>query len=423
MLANRIKKTLAGYSGELCYTASRYCNPLIGLITSSIAAAHILPEDFGALQSMMIIAPYLSFLHLGVFNGLNRNIAFYRAQNKEKIVQAMVDTSYTVAWIVSAIGLVTGACVLAYMIYSRGHGPSVWGAASLCAILVFTPTATHFDTTYRSGREFKRLGIICFTEDGIYALAGLLPIVMGYAGRALADMIRIITRHILRWKYQPIRGRLRFSAADYKALITVGAPLLAGNYLAALMQVADQSLIAIRLGTEALGHYTLSRMLLMAIMIVPSSMGVLLYPRAAGLYGKTRNNRNMRPFFWKALVFNVGVLLPLCALLYFLIPWVTHRLLPNYVPGITAAQINILTCLTYISNGPSIVVGVVKRNGPMLLAMAILLGALWGMGLWVLPADASLEAYAWLRFGVAAAMATFSLSYSYWLTTRDEYNE
>lgn len=411
------------YSGELCYTASRYFNPFIGLLTSGIAAAFILPEDLGALQSMLIIAPYFSFLHLGVFNGLNRNIAFYRAQEGHDKVQSMVDTSYTVAWLASAIGLIAGLGVLVSVIVRFEGTAQIWGAVSLCALLFFTPTTTHFDTTYRSGREFKRLGIIGFTEDFITALTGLLPILLGYVGKALSDISKAFVRYFLRWKYQPIRGHVRFSGVECRSLVAVGAPLLVGNYLTALLQVADQSLIAIRLGTEALGHYALSRMLLMAILIVPSSMAVLLYPRAAGLYGQAKNNRDMRPYFWKALLFNVAVLIPLCAVMFFLIPWVTHRFLPNYVPGITAAQINLLTCMTLISNGPSIIVGVVRRNAPMVMVRAFLLGLVWAIGLWVLPSDASLEAYAWLRFGVAFALSAFSLGYSFWLTTLDEYNE
>jgi O-antigen/teichoic acid export membrane protein len=423
MPLSSLKRLGVSYSGELCYTASRYLNPFINLVTSSIAAAFILPADLGALQSMILIAPYMGFLQLGVFNGLNRNIAFYQAQEQYDAVQQMVDTSCSVAWVIAGIGAVVGGAILLYAAFwARMDGAFIWGAFTLLALLVFSPPAAHFDTTYRSGRHFKKLGIIGFAEDVINGVVGLLPVILGYVGKAMADITKAGLRFLLRWKHQPIRGSFRFSFQQYRALLLVGAPLMVSNYLVALLMVADQSLIAIRLGSEALGHYTLSRLLLIAIQVVPASMAILLYPRASGLYGRVRNNRAMRPFFWKALLFNLVALLPLCGLVYFLIEPLTHWLLPNYVPGIAAAKINILTCLTFVSQGPSIIVGVVKRNAPLLLAMAFSLAGLWIFGLWAMP-QITIEAFAWLRFSVSAGLGLFMLGYSYWLTALDEYNE
>jgi O-antigen/teichoic acid export membrane protein len=419
----KIKEAQRKYAGELWYTASRYFHPFVGLVTSAIAATFIVPQDMGLLQSLMLIAPYFSFLQLGVINGLNRNIAFYKAQGEHVKVQSMVNTSFVVCLVISVFGFLVGLSVLGYALAQKMPVPVVWGGGVLMVTLTFTPLALHCDTTYRSGQEFRSLGIIGFIEDGIGILTGLLPIILGYAGKALSDMARAIVLFVLRWRSQPIPASFDFSFRDYRTLVKIGFPLMVGGYFLELFNVADQTLIALKLGAEPLGHYTLSRLLLMAIVILPASLSVLLYPRASAAYGRTKSNRGLRRFFWIALCLNIAVLVPVCIGLFFLIEPVTLWVLPRYAPGISAAKINILTCLTLVSNGPSIIEGVVKRPYPTLIATIVALGGMWGVGFWLLNNGSGIETVAWLRFFFALMLGIFKLGYSYWLTMQETYRE
>jgi hypothetical protein len=98
--------------------------------------------------------------------------------------------------------------------------------------------------------------------------------------------------------------------------------------------------------------------------------------------------------------------------------------MPKYEPGIVAAKINILTCLTFVSNGPSIIVGVVKRNLPIILANALALLIVWGVGFWLIESqNLNIEGIAWLRFAVALLLSLFTIGYAYFLTTINEFNQ
>lgn len=413
------------YKGELIFVLSNYTTPAVGLIVSVIAAAYIEPADFGAIQAILLIAPYVALLQLGTFNGLNRNLSFYKAQGESEKVQDMVNASKRVASIVSILG---GIIALSVILYNTFLNPAelviILTSFALFFNLVFRPHVTHFDTTFRSGQQFKTLGKIKFAENGINTLIGLLPMVMGYMGRIIYDSFKPVIEWFFRFKNQPYKATDKGKVVDIKELIQTGFPLLIGGYILQLFLIADQSVIALFLGKEELGYYTLSKLILLAIPVIPQSLGMILYPKASALYGKIKNNNALRGFYWKALLLNLLVLSPLCLLIYFLIEPVTMFIMPNYAPGILAAKINILTCFTFISNGPSIIVGVVKRNLPLIFANGMALVLVWGFG-WILTHKfaGSIEEIAWLRFSVALLLSVFTIGYSYYLTTINEFNE
>lgn len=413
------------YKGELIFVISSYTTPIVGLVVSVIAAAYILPSDFGAIQAVLLITPYVAFLQLGTFNGLNRNLSFYKAQEDHEKVQDMVNASKHVANIVSTIGGIIALCIILYFIFiDNSEKIILFTSIALLTSLIFSPQVTHYDTTFRSGQEFGLLGKLRLFENSIHTLLGLTPIILGYIGRIIYDIVKPVIAWFLLFKYQPYKATEVGKLKDIKELIQTGFPLLLGGYVLQLFLIADQSLIALFLGTEELGFYTLSKLILMAIPVIPQSLGVILYPKASAVYGKMQTNTALKSFYWKALLLNILVLAPVCFFIFLLIEPVTLIVMPNYAPGILAAKINILTCFTFICNGPSIIVGVVKRNLPLIVANLLALTLIWGLG-WFLTQNyaGTIEEIAWLRFGMAFILSAFTLIYSYYLTTINEFNK
>lgn len=82
-----IKEYYQRYRGEIVYLFSSVVAPVISILGSIVASIFINPTDMGIICNCLLIGTYASFLQLGVFNGLNRNIAYYKAQKKEIIMQ------------------------------------------------------------------------------------------------------------------------------------------------------------------------------------------------------------------------------------------------------------------------------------------------------------------------------------------------
>ena len=95
------------------------------------------------------------------------------------------------------------------------------------------------------------------------------------------------------------------------------------------------------------------------------------------------------------------------------------HVLPKYQPGLSAAKVNLLTCLALVSSGPSVVAGVLKKMFPILVCYGFGLGIIWGVGRYIcLNGTPDIVDIAWLRFFVSAGVSIFVIGYNYWLTRR-----
>jgi O-antigen/teichoic acid export membrane protein len=419
---SKIKAFQSKYKGEIIYTLSNYSTPVITIITNTISAAYLNPKDMGAIQTVMIIIPYFAFLHFGVFNGLNRNLAFYKAQENHEKVQDLVNASFTVSIINSILGLIIGLFYLTYYLINKSSEVHLYASILLITNLILNPITTHYDVTYRSGQNFKTLGKITFIENIIYSFTNLLPIWIGYLGKIIANWIKVVSRFSLRAITKPYKSNSIGKKNDIIELSKVGFPLLIGGYLWSLIMISDQTMIASMLGEESLGLYSLSIFMMTGMTVIPTSLNTLLYPKASAQYGKTKNNQDLKSFYWKALLTNFVVLVPLCFILYFAIEPMTKLILPNYLKGVNAAKINILTCLTFVSNGPSVIIGVVRKNTPLLVIYSISLILIWSI-VYIFPfKNLTIETIAWFRFFISLFISIFTLIFSYYLTTLNKFN-
>ena len=408
------------YKGEILFISSSFLTPTIAFISNVIATAYIIPSEMGVYQSIILIGTYVSFLHLGVFNGLNRNIAFYKAQNRNDIVQEQVNTAHSVAQIISLVGLLIGAFYMIYIGYlGKGH---VYLLTSLLLIfnLVISPHITQIETTYRSGQDFKALGFILYKENLLYFLTSLLPIFIGFIGKIISDSTRLIFGFWLRWKERPIKATDKGTIESGKELIQTGFPLLLGGYLWSIFVIADQSLIALKFSIEDLGIYTLSRLIIIALMFIPTALNAILYPKAANLYGRTGEAFALRSFWIKSLLLFILIIIPLIISAYFLLPIIVNRFMPDYILGLPSAKINLFTGLTFVSMGPSVILATLKKNNLYIFTLIFALSIFWGISYLFPGRFSTLESVAWFKLFLSSLLSIFILSYTYYLTKKND---
>lgn len=407
--------------GEILYTASNFVSPVVSMLTSFIAAAFIVPKDMGIIQSVLLLATYMNFLQLGIFNGLNRNIAFYKSRNDLDRMQDMVDTSFRVSKIISIIGLVIGVLsVFYYGILAFDGFQYVLASILLLITLVLTPLRIHLETTYRSGQEFGQLGTIILKENLVFTILSALPIFIGYLGKIISDSIKLIVGFILRLEYLPIKAIGKGSLKSFKELLAVGFPLMISGYLWTVFTVADQSYIVTKLGTEQLGLYTLARFCMTAMIMVPTAINSLLYPKASAIYGKTMNPTDLKIFWRKSIVLLSIVLIPIIILGFLLITPLTYYFLPKYIGGINAAKITLMSGITFISMGPSVIMGTLRKNILYIIAISCSIGLFWGICLLFPSYFSTIENIAKLRLFISSMISIFIIIYTYYLIHKND---
>lgn len=418
-MLSRFKKHFQHYKGDLLLFTSNLMTPAIGMIGGLVTARFVLPKELGVVQTVMLILAYLNYLHFGVINGLNRNIAFYLGREEHNKVQAIVDAAQLVTRWVATVGLVISLFVLG-LFYFR-HSPWLYLASTACVFgpLTFGQAELYLSTVYRGTRAFSLLGIRLFYKNLFNLLLALLPAFIGVLGVIIRNATLPFIGFLLLFRKVPVKARSKGCLSEAVELGKVGFPMLISNILYSFMSIADRSVIALFLGPEAVGHYALSGLVITAVGIIPGSLGLLLYPRAALIYGKNGSSRALRRFYWMSLGFNVVMIMPLCLAIFFTIDPVTRMLLPNYVNGIEAARINTLGSLFLIYVGTGIIIPTVRRNLPFQIAIALATAVVWGLGGILVHRGYGIEGVAWARFTANGLVCLFTLTYSYYLTAVD----
>lgn len=406
------------YKGEANYTLSNVITSIVAFVSSVVAAAYIFPEELGVIQAVLLVQTYASFLHLGVFNGINRNLAFYKAKGDVEKMQSQIDTSHTVSVVTAVVGFMIGIVVMIFF-YVQGKPPIyLWSGAYLTVSLVTIPLTNHLDNTYRSGQQFGLLGTIKNLQSAIYVVLSLLPIILGYIGRILAQIENLIFGYAARRHKAPYRHIGKGDLESFKELVATGAPLLLGGYIWEVFMASDKTYIAANLSARDLGLYTISGYCVTLLMVLPVALNTLLYPKVASLYGKTGDKRSLMAFWKRSLFLFALVLLPLCAFVWLILPYCVEWFMPNYIDGVPAARISLLTCLTFVASGPGVVFGTLRKNGWYIVAVAVTLGLFWLIVTLFRDNFTTIERVAWLRFVLSIMMMLFVLVYSYTLIRR-----
>jgi len=409
---------LSKYKGEANFTIANVIQSVSSMVMGVVAASCITPGDFGVYQSIILIATYATFLHFGVFNGLNRNLAYYKAQGSIDKMQESIDTSYSVARANSVIGFFIGVGILMFL-WVRGYSSFyLWSGGYLLISMVLTPYSTHLACTYRSGQEFGKLGTLRNIQSAVFCILSLLPYFLGLIGKVIADMANCIVGYILLRKKPPYPARTKGSLQSLKDLLSVGFPLLVGGYIWQVFVIADRTYIATHLSPEAMGLYTIAGYCISLFMVLPVALNTLLYPKAAARYGETGDKRSLLPFWKKSLLLFSVVLIPLVVIAYFVIPWAVELFLPKYVGGIEAARISLLSCLTFVYLGPSVIFGTLKKNVGYIAMISCCLVAFWFItSLWS-DYFRSIESVAYLRFALSLALMSYSIIHTYIMITK-----
>jgi hypothetical protein len=146
-----------------------------------------------------------------------------------------------------------------------------------------------------------------------------------------------------------------------------------------------------------------------------------LYPKASAAYGKSGNNNEvLRPFFKKALAVNLIVVLPVILLVYFIVPSLVNNFLPQYVNGIHYAQISVWGGLGFIMVGPSVVMGVLKKNRINFVLLGIMSICTYGLFFLKLLNFQNIERLIWFKNYIFIGYSVIMLIYIYFVLLKNE---
>ncbi len=358
---------------------------LLRLVGSLLVARLLLPAEMGVFNAVGVVLTYVPFLHLGLINGLQRELPLLIGQGRRARGCELASTAQF--WAL-ACGVLCGVAAAGWGVSELVRGNWQWGLAWVAravALLCLIPML-YFTATFRTGQEFIRLGLANFVGAMFGGLMVLAVWGLGFEGQCIRlAATSLLTCGIL-WWWHPIRVRPRFRWADFLELLKVGAPLFVASYLRRASMGLDRLMLArgVAAGTVAkaeLGAYTLAILTVTAGGQVIVALGQVAYPRMLKDYGRTGNARAALKWVVRPTLLLAGASLPIFVGLWFALPPLVRLALPRYVAGVEAAQWSLVSLWLLCFNAPLSLYNVLKKyliyGAINLMAVPIYLGVLW----------------------------------------------
>jgi len=292
----------------------------------------------------------------------------------------MVNASQRMASYMALTSFLIGAAYCAYLVGSNADIKVTIATFVILAELALTGYTTHYETIYRTSQNFNRLSIVLTGQNALSLATIALPIYFGFHGLLARAAILPIVNFLLRRHWLPVHAQALGRISDIRELIHIGFPMLVSGYIFTLLMVADRSLIALWMGPESVGHYTLASMIVTALMIVPGTLSSILYPKAAIAYAQESDPSALRKFVLISLSLNLGLLAPILLISYIVLEPFTLIFLPAYVEGLPAAKIALLSGLAMALTGPGIVFGTLRKNTLHIIVLGLSIITCWILG-------------------------------------------
>lgn len=342
-LVDTVARLRRDHESTILYTASSVAKAGMGFVATFVTMRAVAPADLGLWNSLTLATTYSAFLQAGVNNGLNRELPYALGRGDDEGARRLAGTAQAFTALSCLIALAGGLFAL---VYFRDRGTAFVAAIAVetIAVLCFLYQG-YLVVTFRSTTSFKALAKVEFI--GVAAGLAGLPLVLwwsfpGMLWRiAATSVLGIALLHVAR----PMRARLHWDRDELATLMKTGVPIFALYYIESSFSTVDRLLLLQKAGVETVGYYSLSLMVQQAMMVVPMSLAVYMYPRMTYHWGKDHDRAALWSRAWKSTLAAALVMLPVVVIGYLALPWLVHTFFPRYAPGIDAARITLIGSL------------------------------------------------------------------------------
>jgi O-antigen/teichoic acid export membrane protein len=307
---------------------------LLGAVGGLLVARFLGPEVTGRFRVFTIPLMYLTFLHLGTFDGLWRQIPFFTAKNQPEQVEALASAAG--AWNVLVSCLVSVAflvCALRALAHGDVYGVAGWLSQLLCCWAVFY--GGYLSATYRTIHQFVALAKIQLVQALLnFGLVLLVPF-LGFFGLCIRSAVPSIVGVGLFHRNRPLRIRHRFDLKALGEVVRVGLPFSLWGSLYTSIWAATESALMLSLGgPTALGLFAIASVVREGMNVLPQSVYHVLTPRVVEAYAREGSVRRANARSLAVTAGLTGTMVVIVGICTYLLGVLVPLAIPKYVAGI-----------------------------------------------------------------------------------------
>ena len=304
-----------------------------------LVARFLGPEITGAFRTYTIPLIYLTFLHLGTWDGLWRQIPYYVGKEKPEKVNAIAAAAGFYNLVLS---VVISLGFIGYAIYcflnDDFQGFTGWISQAFAAWALFY--GGYLTSTYRTLHHFVVLSKIqVFRSTVAFAMVFLLPL-LDFHGLAARLAVPAIFSVWLFHRFRPLKVNYHFNLGELRDLIKLGLPFsFWGNLYTSVWLATESAMILALSGTTSLGHFSIAVVIRTAMNSLPQAIWQVLTPRVVTNLAKGDGIRKAnKQIFWPTIGL-VLVTIFIAMVGSFLLESFVPAFIPKYSEGITIMKI------------------------------------------------------------------------------------
>jgi O-antigen/teichoic acid export membrane protein len=319
---------------------------IVGAFTSFALPKILEPESYGVWVTLLLIISYSPILAFGTVEALLRQYPYYIGKGEDKKAREIERSVAGSIVISAAILLIAGylltvvfnlAVIETYLLEIR----LIFVTAVIC---LFSAFLFH---RFAAHQVFYTYGIV----DSLRAVITLLIVcsfawIWGLRGAVSGYLVtEIIVCCISAYLSKRYCGSVT-ADIDSKRIwsaIKIGFPITIIWWVMTLQTSVDRVISAAYLGAIQTGYYGLGISIVSMLLLVPQAMNRVLYPRINMAMGQQSHAFEIS----KLVIYPVRILsitTPLLiGVLIIMLPLIYNCIFPKYIPGVTAAQILLLS--------------------------------------------------------------------------------
>jgi O-antigen/teichoic acid export membrane protein len=220
-----------------------------------------------------------------------------------------------------------------------------WAIAAVGLYAILSRIMLCYTVAFRTIHQFVNLSKVMVIQ-ALLDVVIILPVIYFFSFYGLLVGFGIAASLKLLWFDQVRRGhRLfpigwHFNRDRLKELLSVGFPIMVGNYFWKVFVTLDSLFVVWIMGTTSLAYYTVGAAMLIQLSEIPTNVSTVMTPRLFEKFGRHSNidslKSDLRKFFSGTLLCIAPVL---CTVGFFGIPFMVRHLIPEFSEGIVVVQV------------------------------------------------------------------------------------
>ena len=321
----------------------------IGRFFNNYFAALLLgPTVWGIWQGAKLVLLYGANLHLGVQDGMHRELPILRGKGEIGRQAAISDVAFTFSFIV-AIVVSLGVLFSTFVITM---GPELRFSLRFVSAMIFLQYINSFyGLLFRANNEFDTVSKVAVIGGLGQLFSVVLIFFFGLLGFLAGQVLRLlVTTSYSCWK-SSYSIKWYWDNAVLKSLILIGFPIMLMIFAHVIFITIDRLLILKFLDAKSLGFYSLGNLIFAPLLMIFTASNSVMYPRFAERYGETGNPRSLRRYITVPMENLAALMSTLIGIIYIALPLLVRVFLPDYTEGVMAARMLIFGLFFYAITG------------------------------------------------------------------------